>query len=129
MFRMNTIQVTAEQAKSTALCTLDSQCHENYHCHPKHALADKITGCMNDDMHVDDTIQTCSGRGQFFTDGSVCTCEYEYAYDATSASGDFGVGNICSRPGQNDDGFCQRTLTPCNCVFGADANHGGCPLS
>ena len=55
VFRMNTSQVTTEQAKSTAVCTLDSHCPENHHCHPDHELADKITGCMkDDDMHVDD---------------------------------------------------------------------------
>lgn len=73
IFRMNTSQVTTEQAKSTAVCTLDSHCPEYHHCHPKHELADKITGCMkDDDMHVDDSLplSLCTGKALEYIGGT-----------------------------------------------------------
>jgi hypothetical protein len=123
LFRMNTSQVTTEQAKSTSVCTLDRHCPEYHHCHPNHTLADKNTGCMKyDDMHVDDPTQNCSGKGQYNDYGSTCDCKNNYVYASRGAD----QGALCRPLPQNDDGFCYAS-GGCNCVHSADADNGGCP--
>jgi hypothetical protein len=113
IFRMNTSQVTTEQAKSTAVCTLDSHCPEYHHCHPKHELADKITGCMkDDDMHVDDT---CTGIKIDYTPPGTFNCKGgEQCSDCYVDEN--GLGKSCSYGGNSQDN--RSMCTPagsCDC--------------
>ena len=129
VFRMNTSQVTTEQAKSTSVCTLDSHCPEYHHCHPDHELADKITGCMkDDDMHVEDPMSNCKGKGKL-SNSSTCEsfldCAYNYVYDKNKAT----TATLCSNQGLSSNGLkaCYATQNKCYCVPNADEYSGGCP--
>ena len=135
VFRMNTSQVTTEQAKSTAVCTLDSHCPEYHHCHPDHELADKITGCMkDDDMHVDDPANLCEGRPVIYRKGDPDPCGMgdenkfcdKYYYTVTSGKVDNNTATKCTYI----NGFCSSNGTTCNCSESAtDGEPGYCPTS